>query len=284
MRICDFGSSKYIERATTMAGTTLQGTPQFLSPKQRQHLVDFLISGQLAKVQHDPYKSDVFSLGYSFLIVSLLRNTNCGQNLQGIEAAIYAEVQNLNYSDSYKQLICWMMTVNEDDRPDFQQLRTCLRPYFLPSTNSPDIPPASCVIHNWHTRSTTTQNPPVVLACNSAHIICSTLCFRDFIYTSTQQYALELDAVLCPVCQVPVAPELIYHAYGNQREFELERDKLMGACSCGSEQDVHKVFRCRHCMCTTCWKRQKQPKACPVRDCGAVLVPRKKKRADCEVF
>lgn len=283
VRICDFGSSKYIAKAEIMAQVTLQGTPQFLSPKQRQHLVEFLVSGQLAKVQHDPYKSDVFSLGYSFLIVSLLRNSTCGQNLQGMEGAIYTEVQNLNYSDNYKQFIYWMMTVNEEDRPDFQQLRCFLRPYFLPSISSPDTPPASCVVHNWHTRSTDSRDPPIVLTCNSAHIICSTHCFREFVFASTQQYALELDYVLCPLCQTPVSPDLVYGAYDGKRNFERERDKLRSNCLCGSEQDVHKMFRCRHYICNACWRRQNQPKVCPVPDCRAALLPHKK-GSKCEVF
>lgn len=283
VRICDFGSSKYIQKAQEMASSTLQGTPQFLSPKQRQHLVTFLLSGQLSKVMHDPYKSDVFSLGYTFLIVSLLRNSNCGQNLQGIEGAVYAEVQNLCYTDNYKQLIFWMMTVNEDDRPDFQQLRSCLRPYFLPSIAVPEACPSSCVIYNWHSVSTDPRDPPVTLLCNPQHVICSSHCFRDFVFTSTQQYALELDAVCCPRCQAPISPDLVYRAYGGERLFAREREKLIGLCTCGSDQNVRKMFKCSHRLCNTCWTNKHQPQHCPVKECGAALIQKKKPKS-CEVF
>ena len=279
VRICDFGSSKHIQPVKPEAAYTLQGTPEFLSPKQREHLRNFLDSGQLSRVNHDPYKSDVYSLGYSFLVVSLLRNPILvGKDLQ---AAIYAEVRNLTYKDSYKQMITWMMCADEDNRPDFQTLRSWLRPYFVPSIASPNTPPPSCIIHPWHTQSTDRQDPPVVLTCSPAHIICSTHCFCDFVFTATQFYSLDIDAVICPICHSPVSPDLIYQAYGGEHKFEKERKRLMGPCVCGSESHVRRRFKCSHHLCRACWRRHSKPELCP--SCRALRAPMKT-RKKCEVF
>lgn len=279
VRICDFGSSKSIEKAQSanpFARLTLQGTPQFLSPLLHEGLQEFLDSRKLPKVHHDPYKSDVYSLGYTFLVVSLLRYPVLGKNDQG---AIWAEVQKLNYSDSYKQMIYWMMAVEEENRPDFQQLRSFFRPFFLPYMGSPDSPISSCIIHHWHPRSTDSTNPPIVLTCSPTHIICSAQCFREFVFTSTRLYVLEVDAVVCPVCKVPASPALIHQAYGGESEFEAERGKLRGICACGSENYVKKRFECSHRFCRDCWRRGGRPHFCP--ECRAPVIPRRKQ---CEIF
>jgi hypothetical protein len=220
----------------------------------------------------------VYSLGYSFLVVSLLRNPVLGKDLQG---AIYAEVQTMMYSENYKQMIIWMMSVDEDNRPDFQTLRGWLRPYFVPSTTSPNTPPPSCIIHHWHTQSTDRQDPPVVLTCSPTHIICSTHCFREFVFTATQLYSLDIDAVICPICNSPVSPILIHQAYGSESQFEQERERLMGPCVCGSETHVRRRFKCSHHLCRVCWRKHRKPELCP--DCKAPRAPMKAQKK-CEVF
>lgn len=278
VRICDFGSSKHIQPTTADTAFTLQGTPEFLSPKQREHLKNFLNSGQLSRVNHDPYKSDVYSLGYTFLVLSLLRTPVL---VKGSQNTINAEVQTLTYSQLYKEMIAWMMCVDEDNRPNFQTLRGWLRPYFVPSTTNPSTPPPSCIIHQWHIQSTDTRDPPIVLDCNPTHIICSAHCFREFVFTATQLYSLDIDAVICPICSSPISPVLIYQAYGSEREFEKERERLLGACVCGSESHVRRRFKCRHHLCRACWRRHNKPELCP--DCKALRAPTKSQK-NCEVF
>jgi len=288
VRICDFGSSKYIQKANPGNSyalqdppqlLTLQGTPQFLSPKQRGALQEFLDTQHLPKVNHNPYKSDVYSLGYTFLVVSLLEYPVLRGLQENGQQAICAQVQKLNYSDQYKQTINWMMTIEEQSRPDFLQLRTFFRSLFPPTIGSPDNPLPSCIIHPWHHCSLDLANPSVVLTCNPAHVICSTQCFREFVFTSTQFYALEVEAVICPVCKSPVSPELIYQAYGNKSDFELERVRLRAICGCGSENYVRKRFECYHRYCRDCWRRHGRPHFCP--ECRAPVIPKEKK---CEVF
>ena len=287
VRICDFGSSKYIQKANPGNSYapqgppqlfTLQGTPQFLSPKQRVALQEFLDTQHLPKVNHNPYKSDVYSLGYTFLVVSLLEYPVLRGLQENGQQGIWEVVRKLNYSDSFKETIYWMMAIEEAHRPDFLQLRTFFRPYFLSAVHGPDNPLPSCIIHPWHHCSIDLANPSVVLTCNPAHVICSTQCFREFVFTSTQFYALEIEAVICPVCKSPVPPDLIYQAYGSQSDFELERGRLRAICGCGSENYVRKRFECCHRYCRDCWRRHGRPQFCP--ECRAPVLPRKK----CEVF
>lgn len=62
VKITDFGCSKHIidKKMTVM---TLVGTPYFLSPK----LWDGFSSNQVNRIVHDIEKSDIFSLGLTFL-------------------------------------------------------------------------------------------------------------------------------------------------------------------------------------------------------------------------
>lgn len=230
-------------------------------------------------MQHDPYKSDVYSLGYSFLLFSLLSNAKTGQDT---EAGVYFEVQNLvYYSDSYKQLLFWMLRFNEDDRPDFQQLRDYLRRYKFPTVATPEAPP-TCVVHTWHSKSIDPADPHVVLTCSSAHVVCSQHCLRDYVFACTRQYALDIDAVICPLCSAPVPAVLIYQAFGSKRAFKQERDKL-GLCACGCNQKLRKRFACSHRFCKECLRCCKGEKACPVQQCGASLIA-KRSQSNCALF
>ena len=271
IRISDFSSSKHVQQQEIMALATLKGPPKFLSPLLRQ----FLMAGQIANVRHDPYKSDVYSLGYVFLLLSLDSNPRPGQ---GTEAEIYSEVQKLSrYTEKYRQFIFWMLRFNECDRPNFQLLRDWLRRELFPVITTPEAP-ASCIVQTWHSRSSDTQDPPVVLPCDSTHIVCSTHCFRDYVIAATQQYALDLDAVMCPICHSPVPVDIIYQAFGSKRQFKQERDKV-GVCFCGNNDELRKRYKCSHRICKGCWQRHQSSNICPIPQCGESKVEN-----SCSVF
>jgi len=262
-----------------MKFTNRGGVQKFLSPKLRQNLADSLMNGLLSKVQHDPYKSDVYSLGYSFLTLSLHPNSTSGQVT---EEGIWAEVQTLKvYSDNYKQFLFSMLRFNEEDRADFQQLRDCLRAYLFPTVATPETPP-TCIVHPWHSRSTDPANPHVVLTCSSAHVVCSQHCFRDYVFACTRQYALDIDSVICPICRTPVSLVLIHQAYGSENAFEQECNKL-GICVCGSQQNVRKRYNCSHRWCKECLRCCKEYAVCPAPQCGASLIV-KRDSPNCALF
>lgn len=74
-KIVDFGAIKedmqYID-AQFASNYTIQGTPTYLSPKLRKAYTEYLSDHSRSRVEHNPIKSDVYSLGMTFLAMACL--------------------------------------------------------------------------------------------------------------------------------------------------------------------------------------------------------------------
>jgi serine/threonine protein kinase len=114
-KIGDFGVSKS-EIMDSSSHKTLVGTPIYFSPLCAKAFLNYEIFGN-STVKHDMYKSDVFSLGLTFLRMATL------QSIRGINAspqdAVNARINTLSYSNSLQKLLWHMLQINEDSRPDF---------------------------------------------------------------------------------------------------------------------------------------------------------------------
>ena len=126
-KIADFGEAK--EAKISKQLNTLRGTELYMSP--------LLYSGlqqKLDDVKHDPYKSDVFSLGYC-LIYAAAMNFNVIYDIRNLEnkymiKKVLKKYFNRRYSDKFIELILTMITFNEADRVDFTQLEEILKKEF----------------------------------------------------------------------------------------------------------------------------------------------------------
>jgi serine/threonine protein kinase len=85
-------------------------------------------------VRHNPFKSDVFSLGYCFIYAASL-NLNIIYKIRDVNSAI--TLKNIltkefegRYSEKFIDLILKMITFNEDKRIDFIDLERILREDF----------------------------------------------------------------------------------------------------------------------------------------------------------
>ena len=114
LRVGDFGTAKeYISGDLA----TLQGTPLYMSPLLRQ-------AKRGVPVSHNPYKSDVFSLGITCLQLAQGRSNEqleewlSYDRLTDLPSAVYQ----LPQSDQFKQLLLHMLQYEESLRPDFFQL------------------------------------------------------------------------------------------------------------------------------------------------------------------
>jgi serine/threonine protein kinase len=85
--------------------------------------------------KHDPYKSDVYSLGMTLLYAANLQNperayrwtgTGVGIDENGVKAELAKLAQ--NYSKTLHDTIEKMLRVNENERPDFNALRSLITP------------------------------------------------------------------------------------------------------------------------------------------------------------
>lgn len=118
IKLGDFGSSRCMMADARLSTTT--GTPIYLSPKLREGL----FSGS-SKVTHNPYKSDVYSLGMTLLVLAILNPIKVINSTRELLMSILAGI---SYSEEYKQMVSWMLTQREEDRPDFIQLQQWLEP------------------------------------------------------------------------------------------------------------------------------------------------------------
>ena len=85
-------------------------------------------------VKHDPYKSDVFSLGYC-LIYAAAMNFNIIYDIRNLQnkfmiKRVLKKYFNKRYSDNFIELVLKMIRFNEEERFDFIELNELLKKEF----------------------------------------------------------------------------------------------------------------------------------------------------------
>jgi serine/threonine protein kinase len=133
IKIGDFGESKQSMQALVTQTYQVTGTVIYFSPILFEAYLNIIKGKNLkGQVRHNPIKSDVFSLGLSFLHMASLNKPAELNNLElgadSLQSAIDRTVNKLQYSDSLKQLLLKMLQVQETKRYDFKQLRNFLNP------------------------------------------------------------------------------------------------------------------------------------------------------------
>ena len=120
-KLADFGEAKVVRMMGQKQPGTLRGTELYMSP------VLFNSLDQEEIVDHNPYKSDVFSLGYCVLLAATLsfnilyeirKLTNKREILEVINKYLSKK-----FSQKFIQVMCRMVEFNEKFRMDFVQLK-----------------------------------------------------------------------------------------------------------------------------------------------------------------
>ena len=128
IKVIDFGESKEFvddddEEDEHSAMATIRGTPQYLSPI----LWEAHVITQVKHVEHNMFKSDVFSAGLVIFQIASLRDVN-GFNQKtdqcNGEQLIYEGLKILSkkYSNKVIEILSLMLKFNENDRPNFIEL------------------------------------------------------------------------------------------------------------------------------------------------------------------
>jgi len=125
LKVGDFGSSTQVFRADFE--TSLTGSPYFLSPLLKKNFLEHFGAVEFPQVRHDPFKSDMYSLGLTVLFLAKLRPCESLTRLQDLGANTRREIESLPYSTRLKTLLSLMLAPEEADRPDFLILRTHLQ-------------------------------------------------------------------------------------------------------------------------------------------------------------
>jgi serine/threonine protein kinase len=122
LKIGDFGCSRNaIAQTLTLAGTDI-----WLSPALRLCLSESFITGQRF-THHDPYKSDVYSLGLIFLYMASLIPIDNLAKIENLQYLINTRLDSLQikYQD-FTNLLRNMLKVDEPSREDFIALKSFL--------------------------------------------------------------------------------------------------------------------------------------------------------------
>lgn len=121
-KLGDFGSSKDYDSPSGLGQHTVLGTPLYLSPKIRTVYAQFFTDPG-AKVEHNVFKSDVFSLGLTFMHALTLNPPTELAVIVGLEMKIRESVRRLErYSAEMREILLKMLRVDEESRPDFVEL------------------------------------------------------------------------------------------------------------------------------------------------------------------
>ena len=132
--VSGFGCAKQMKAETT---STVKGSPYFLSPELKEAYFE-LVSGKPAVTTYNPFRSDVYSLGLTFLFMCLLRQSNELLQLDALKRATQMIVSDLQRAEAIKQLLMEMLSVDFCSRPDFMRLAEILQIEALPPTQYQD--------------------------------------------------------------------------------------------------------------------------------------------------
>ena len=137
-KIADFGEAK--ESKINKDINTLRGTELYMSPALYAGL-----KNESSDVKHDPYKSDVFSLGFCFIYAAAL-NFKLLYQLRDVYNSnqmnqILKQQLNKKYSDTFIDILSHMMEVDESLRYDFSHLMEAINTNYDDEGNlkNPDI-------------------------------------------------------------------------------------------------------------------------------------------------
>ena len=129
-KVADLGEAKYINRNKSQMAT-VRGSELFMSPA--------LYNGykyNKKNISHNPYKSDVFSLGYCMLFavclnIRILESIREIDSMKTIKNIISKFTYRSKYSEKFLKMILKMIDLEEDKRYDFYELNKELNDNFV---------------------------------------------------------------------------------------------------------------------------------------------------------
>jgi len=128
-KIADLGEAKSM-RSNRVQMATLRGSELFMSP-----LLYNGLKYSKQNIRHNPFKSDMFSLGLCFLYalclnIRVLEHIREMNNMKNIKNVIYRYLDKNRYSDKLIKLILRMIDLDENIRYDFDELEKELKTKF----------------------------------------------------------------------------------------------------------------------------------------------------------
>lgn len=131
--ITDFGFIIKLERAEF---GSIAGNPAYASPKLAEAFKWEQEKKDISNFSHNAYKSDVFSLGLTFLYMATFIQFDQHQSMDKTEFENKRSqmVDSCIYSEKIKNILSIMLEYDENKRPDFLELRKFFRANMTPIT------------------------------------------------------------------------------------------------------------------------------------------------------
>ena len=161
---------------------------------------------------HNPYKSDVYSLGTVFLAMSLLRHPEL-QPFNRLQQAINTELMGLQDYPLLQGKLRTMLSVNDMTRPDFTSLIMQERAASAPIP----VPKPGCLQCK---ADFPVSGPPLPLWCTFIHGFCSTKCGELYVLEATQHFKLDIITVKCNICGKLLESENLNECVGGKANME----------------------------------------------------------------
>ena len=128
-KLCDFGDIRVMQRDGLVV-QRIRGSELYMSPI----LFNALRQG-VQTIQHNTYKSDVFSLGMCLFYAACLSFNGPVEIREVVNMNIKQQILNkylgTRYSQKFIKFLYLMLLTNEDDRPDFVLLEDAMLKYGL---------------------------------------------------------------------------------------------------------------------------------------------------------
>lgn len=270
VKLGDFGATR---KAAGIGDFTLQGSPLYLSPLLRRSLAEEAKQHHLSRPHHNPYKSDIYSLGVSFVHMIKLEKPSDLASLKNLEERVRKCIESLQVSWKLRLVLKLMLLPNEERRPDCLQLQELLDA-LQPSL--PEEEAVGCVFCGGVLKE------PVALFCKpDEHQFCALSCFKLYVGLCQRLRESPDGSIFCPRCLGAEIPslyilELVGGSPGLQSTattFLRQRD----LCSeCRTIGTIIRITTCEHQFCMNCiagWRKyfRQEQRHCPL--CEAVFKP-----------
>ena len=134
VKVGDFGTAATVNMFGERK-STLVGSPFFLSPELKRSFSAHSTSNSGAKPSYDPHKSDVYSLGVTFLYLGTLQPPLGLMDMNNLPAKTEEALGNLAAYGTLQWYLKWMLAAEEQNRAYFRELEASLQQYgYVPGT------------------------------------------------------------------------------------------------------------------------------------------------------
>lgn len=139
VKLGDFGSSG-MSMFTQNLQQTLHGSPFFLSPELKREYSQVIMKGGHSCLRYDPYKSDVYSLGITFVYMALLEPPMELMDTSALAEITQQIMEKLTEFPHFRVIAWKMLAESPEDRCSFEEIVEFVEGYFSDSNLKVQIP------------------------------------------------------------------------------------------------------------------------------------------------